>query len=106
LNDCLNPKPFNRSNQSIDRPTNPINAGTSTGIGRHAAEGLVNAGFLVFAGVRKPQDADPLVAAFGPERVVPLLLDVTDEEGVHRAVVQVEGTLAKRGVKLVRQGLI
>lgn len=72
------------------------------GIGRHAAEGLAKAGFLVFAGVRKPQDADPLVAAYGTDRVVPLLLDVTDEEGIQRAVGQVEATLAKRGVKLVR----
>lgn len=52
--------------------------------------------------MRKPQDADPLVAAYGAERVVPLLLDVTDEDGVARAAAQVEGALAKRGVKLVR----
>lgn len=43
------------------------------------------------------------MAAYGPEHVVPLLLDVTDEEGVQRAVGQVEATLAKRGVKLVRE---
>jgi len=52
--------------------------------------------------VRKPQDADPLVAAYGAERVVPLLLDVTDEDGVARAAAQVERALAKQGVKLVR----
>lgn len=32
---------------------------------------------------------------------MPLLLDVTDEEGVQRAVEEVDAELAKRGVKLV-----
>lgn len=38
---------------------------------------------------------------YEPKTVVPLLLDVTDEEGVQRAVGQVEALLAKRGIKLV-----
>lgn len=53
--------------------------------------------------MRKPQDADPLVAAYGAERVVPLLLDVTDQEGIPRAVAQVESVLTKRGIKLVSE---
>lgn len=41
---------------------------STPGIGRHAAEGLVKGEFVVLAGVRKLQDADPLVAAYGPEK--------------------------------------
>ena len=51
--------------------------GASTGIGRATVERLDAAGWRVFAGVRKQEDADSLSQA-GSERVVPLILDVTD----------------------------
>ena len=49
------------------------------GIGRHAALHLADqGGFLVFAGVRRPEDGEALRAkAAHPERVVPVILDVT-----------------------------
>lgn len=49
------------------------------GIGRHAALYLADhGGFLVFAGVRRPQDGEALRAqAADPQRVVPVILDVT-----------------------------
>lgn len=51
--------------------------GTSTGIGRATALRLDAAGWRVFAGVRKEGDAESLREA-GSERLVPLVLDVTD----------------------------
>ncbi|HEV7482073.1 MAG TPA: SDR family oxidoreductase [Solirubrobacterales bacterium] len=51
--------------------------GASTGIGRATVERLDAAGWRVFAGVRRQEDADALSQA-GSERVMPLILDVTD----------------------------
>jgi NAD(P)-dependent dehydrogenase (short-subunit alcohol dehydrogenase family) len=51
--------------------------GASTGIGRAAALRLDAAGWRVFAGVRREEDADSLRQA-GSERISPLILDVTD----------------------------
>ncbi|HEX8754379.1 MAG TPA: SDR family oxidoreductase [Solirubrobacterales bacterium] len=51
--------------------------GASTGIGRATVERLDRAGWRVFAGVRREEDAQALRAARS-ERLVPLILDVTD----------------------------
>jgi NAD(P)-dependent dehydrogenase (short-subunit alcohol dehydrogenase family) len=51
--------------------------GASTGIGRATALRLDAAGWTVFAGVRRESDAEALVAA-GSDRLVPLIIDVTD----------------------------
>ena len=51
--------------------------GASTGIGRATALRLDGAGWKVFAGVRKEEDAESLREA-GSERLQPLFLDVTD----------------------------
>ncbi len=51
--------------------------GASTGIGRATALHLDAAGWRVFAGVRREEDAGLLREA-GSERLVPLMLDVTD----------------------------
>jgi NAD(P)-dependent dehydrogenase (short-subunit alcohol dehydrogenase family) len=58
--------------------------GASTGIGRATALRLDAAGWRVFAGVRKPEDAEALRVA-GSERLVPLTLDVTDAEQIAAA---------------------
>ncbi len=79
--------------------------GSSTGIGRHAAEGLAKEGFVVFAGVRKASDVDGLVAAY-PDRVFPLLLDVTDAAGVATAAAQVDAQLAALGGDKAVVGLV
>lgn len=52
-------------------------SGCSTGIGRATALRLDGNGWTVYAGVRKPDDAEDLAAA-GSDRLRPLLLDVTD----------------------------
>jgi NAD(P)-dependent dehydrogenase (short-subunit alcohol dehydrogenase family) len=51
--------------------------GASTGIGRATALHLDGKGWRVFAGVRREGDADAL-REVGSERLVPLMLDVTD----------------------------
>lgn len=66
--------------------------GASTGIGHACAVRLVSEGWRVFAGVRKPQDADRLRAEMG-EHLVPVTIDVTDAEGVLKAAAQVREML-------------
>ncbi|KAI9012349.1 hypothetical protein DFJ74DRAFT_710341 [Hyaloraphidium curvatum] len=57
----------------VDLPT-PTNhpivvaTGTSTGIGYHCALSLASAGYLVFAGVRKPSDGERLLSAWRSRR--------------------------------------
>src|SRR3954471_14417569 len=59
--------------------------GASTGIGATCAAHLSSLGFRVFAGVRKPEDAERAREA-GHE---PLTIDVTDPESIRSAVEQV-----------------
>lgn len=61
--------------------------GCSSGIGRHAAEGLATRGYRVFATARKPDDVEALKAA-GLEG---LRLDVSDSASIHAAVDEVLG---------------
>src|ERR1700735_4055255 len=58
--------------------------GVSTGIGWGTTKVLVSKGFRVFGSVRKQADADRLQKEFG-DAFVPLLMDVTDGDAVHRA---------------------
>jgi len=55
--------------------------GCSTGIGRATALRLDAAGWRVFAGVRKKEDAESL-AADGSERLEPLIVDVADAASI------------------------
>jgi len=70
--------------------------GSSTGIGRATALHLDRAGWRVFAGVRKEEDAEALRAA-GSERLTPVILDVTDADQVAAAAQLIE---AETGGKL------
>lgn len=71
--------------------------GASTGIGRATALRLDAAGWQVFAGVRRQEDAESL-RRDGSERLVPLMLDVTDAGQIaaaaERIEAEVEGGLA------------
>jgi NAD(P)-dependent dehydrogenase (short-subunit alcohol dehydrogenase family) len=64
--------------------------GASTGIGRATALRLDAAGWKVFAGVRRPEDAEALRGA-GSARIVPLILDITDSGQIAAAAAQIEG---------------
>ena len=63
--------------------------GASTGIGRATALRLDAAGWRVFAGIRRQEDADALVQA-GSQRLSPLFLDVTDADQIAAAAALVE----------------
>ena len=55
--------------------------GCSTGIGRASALRLDAAGWRVFAGVRKEEDAESIAAA-GSDRLQPVIVDVTDSASI------------------------
>jgi NAD(P)-dependent dehydrogenase (short-subunit alcohol dehydrogenase family) len=63
--------------------------GASTGIGRATALHLAGTGWTVLAGVRKVADGEALVAD-GGERVVPIVLDVTDPAQIAATVERVD----------------
>lgn len=67
--------------------------GCSSGIGRATALRLDAAGWKVYAGVRRPADADSL-AAEGSERLSPLILDVIEQEAIESARELIEAECA------------
>ena len=71
--------------------------GASTGIGRATALHLAGNGFEVFAGVRKDSDGDDLKNA-SRGRVVPLIVDVTDESSIAGAAKTVADATGERGL--------
>jgi NAD(P)-dependent dehydrogenase (short-subunit alcohol dehydrogenase family) len=71
--------------------------GASTGIGRASALRLDRMGWRVFAGVRRQQDADSLVAE-ASGRLTPLMIDVIDAGSIERARDQVAATLGSGGL--------
>lgn len=71
--------------------------GASTGIGRATALHLDAAGWRVFAGVRREEDAESLCQA-GSERLVPLMLDVTDAAQIAAATERVGAKVGAAGL--------
>ncbi|MCK4359085.1 MAG: SDR family oxidoreductase [Candidatus Cloacimonetes bacterium] len=63
--------------------------GTSTGIGKACALHLDKLGFKVYAGVRKQADGDNLLKE-ASGNLIPVILDVTDDNSIKRAVNIVE----------------
>lgn len=63
--------------------------GASTGIGRASALRLDASGWKVFAGVRKPEDAESLREA-ASSRIAPVFLDVTDADQIAAAAELIE----------------
>ena len=66
--------------------------GVSSGIGWGTAKVLLQHGFQVFGSVRKPEDADRLIAQWG-KAFTPLLFDITDEQAVRQAAAVVADRL-------------
>src|SRR5215475_1999303 len=65
--------------------------GTSTGIGRASALLLARAGFRVFAGVRKEQDAASLRA--DEPAITPILIDVANANSIATARATLEARI-------------
>ncbi len=59
--------------------------GTSSGIGRATALLLATSGFRVFAACRRDADGEELQQAAGTDRLVPVILDVTNADQIERA---------------------
>lgn len=71
--------------------------GASTGIGCATALHLDAAGWRVFAGVRREADAAALRKA-GSERLVPLMLDVTDASQIAAAAERIDAEVGEEGL--------
>jgi NAD(P)-dependent dehydrogenase (short-subunit alcohol dehydrogenase family) len=71
--------------------------GASSGIGRACALHLDSLGFHVFAGVRKPSDAEQLQSE-ASERLRPVSLDVTDADSIRQAASRVADAVQERGL--------
>ena len=71
--------------------------GASTGIGRATALRMDAEGWRVFASVRRDEDAAALRDA-GSERLVPLMLDVTDAEQIAAAAMQIGEAVGEGGL--------
>jgi NAD(P)-dependent dehydrogenase (short-subunit alcohol dehydrogenase family) len=71
--------------------------GTSTGIGAATALHLADKGFHVLAGVRSEADGDALHAQ-APERLTPLIIEVTDEATILAAAAAVADVVGERGL--------
>ena len=63
--------------------------GTSTGIGAACVKRQAEAGWKVYAGVRKPEDGERLVAEYSGD-IVPVQLDVTELDDIERVVQQID----------------
>lgn len=82
---------------SVGHDRTVVITGASTGIGAACAFHLDRLGFLVFAGVRKAQDGVALQQR-GSNRLVPLLLDVTNADSIQKAKEFVAGRVGETGL--------
>jgi len=77
--------------------------GTSSGIGADSTVAFAKQGFTVFATVRKIGDIDKVKAAAGAgvsDRILPVLLDVTNQESIAAAALSVSAEISARGLAL------
>lgn len=72
-------------------------SGASSGIGRATAVHLASQGWDVFAGVRKAEDGEA-VRQEAPDRISPVILDVTDQASIDAAAAAVRDGLGDRGL--------
>lgn len=85
------------SNHTSQTRTSVLVTGASTGIGEACALHLASRGWRVFAGVRRQDDRDTLLAK-GGTNINPLLIDVTDERMIADAALQVTHSLGNAGL--------
>ncbi|WP_395753296.1 SDR family oxidoreductase [Prosthecobacter sp.] len=73
------------SSPSSAKPRNVLITGASTGIGAACARMLSERGWRVFAGVRRENDGEALLASTKGQ-IVPVILDVTNREQIQKVV--------------------
>lgn len=71
--------------------------GASTGIGRASALRMAARGYAVFAGVRREEDGEALRRE-SPDKITPLILDVTRSEQIADAAARVTEAVGGRGL--------
>lgn len=71
--------------------------GASTGIGAACALHLDRLGFIIFAGVRKPEDG-AILQQSSSERLIPILVDVTDQPSIQRSLAIVSERCGSSGL--------
>jgi len=95
-------------NKRVDTPPENmavVITGCSTGFGRTLTLNLSSRGIVVFAGVRKQQDAESLKGeAKCPDNVIPFIGDVTNVDQLQQAAEMVRNELTQSGKQLL--GLI
>jgi NAD(P)-dependent dehydrogenase (short-subunit alcohol dehydrogenase family) len=79
--------------------------GASTGIGEGCARWFDARGHRVFAGVRRMEDAARLKAG-SSDRLMPVLLDVTDEASIRTCLSQIDSALVHEGGAAGLEGLV
>ena len=83
--------------QQPGTPPTVVVTGASKGIGAAIVRRLVADGFRVVAGVRRTEDAEALRGGLG-ERVLPTLLDITNQDAVAAAAELAGGEVGDRGL--------
>lgn len=83
--------------EAANDPRSVLITGTSTGIGEACALEFHRRGFRVFAGVRRESDGQRLLEQTSP-RLVPVLLDVTDEESIAQAATTIHEMIGETGL--------
>ncbi|MCB8884091.1 SDR family oxidoreductase [Acidisoma cellulosilytica] len=77
---------------------NVLVTGASSGIGRATALALAGRGTRVFAACRKQTDAEAVAAEAVTGRIVPLTMDVTDQESIRTACAIVQAATGSDGL--------
>lgn len=83
---------MNQSNQMA-----VVVTGASTGIGAACALDCASRGMTVFAGVRDPRAGEALAAKAGPS-LIPIMLDVTDEQSIAQSAEVVQRVVGEGGL--------
>lgn len=88
---------FERSAMSRGNDRAVVITGASTGIGAACALHLDRLGFIIFAGVRKPEDG-AILQQSSSERLIPILVDVTDQPSIQRSLAIVSERCGSSGL--------
>ena len=87
---------MNQTNQT-NSPLSVVVTGASTGIGAACALDCAGRGMTVFAGVRDPRAGEALAAKAGPS-LIPIMLDVTDEQSIAQSAEVVQRVVGEGGL--------